>query len=98
MSNRMFTKRILLSIFFFQLRCCWIPCIDPGCKTAEHGGDIGETVFKQDGRRTGAQFFAWSGAVGDDPRIWVEFTKTRSQIVDWDVDRACNMLPCKGFG
>ncbi len=67
----MSTNLFVLIRMLGALRCGGIACIDPGFKTTEQGGDIGKTVFDQDGRRTGARFFIRSGTVGDDPGVRV---------------------------
>lgn len=70
----------------------------PGFKTAEHWGNLTEVIFKQYGRRTGARFFAGSGAVGDDPLFWIEFTEAGFQFLQRDVDRARDVSALVGIG
>ncbi len=53
-----------------------ITCIEPRLEAAKDGSCFLETVFKQDGRRTGAGFFAGSGAVGDDPLSFIKLAQT----------------------
>ncbi len=48
----------------------------PGNQTAKKRFDIGKTQFMQDLRRTGAGFFAWSGAIRNDLRIFSQFLIT----------------------
>ena len=45
----------------------WVVLFLPGAEATQDGGNVGKTIVKQGKRRTGAGFFAGSGAVGDDP-------------------------------
>ena len=49
-----------------------IACIDPRLQTTQDRADTRITVMQKDERRTGARVFVGSGAVGDDPFIFVE--------------------------
>ena len=46
--------------------------INPGSESTEECIHFYISILKQDERRTGARVFIWSGAVGDDPLIFVE--------------------------
>ena len=46
--------------------------IDPGLQTTKNGTDIGIAVMQKDERRTGARVFIKSGAVGNDPFVFIE--------------------------
>lgn len=70
-----------------MLRLNGIARIEPRLKTAEDGGCFLETVFKQNGRRTGAGFFAGSGAVGDDPLCFIKLAQTRFKFLAGYIDR-----------
>ena len=55
--------------------CLWfdrIPGFDPCGKTTQDGGDAGIAVLQKEERRTSARMLAKSGAVGDDPLVFVE--------------------------
>jgi len=71
-----------------KLWLCGIARIDPRLQAAEDGGCVLKTVLKQNGRRTGAGFFAGSGAVGDDPLCFIEFAQTRFKFFNRNVDCA----------
>jgi len=49
-----------------------ISCIDPGLQATKDGTDARIAVMQKDERRTGARVFVESGAVGDDPFIFIE--------------------------
>ncbi len=57
-----------------SLRLNWIPLVDPGFKTAQEGGNIGEAIGQHDLRRTGAALFIRSSAVGDNPILLAQLT------------------------
>jgi hypothetical protein len=56
----------------------------PGCETSQDGRHICKTVLQHDLRRTGAGFFARSGAVSNDPLIRVKFAQARFHILQRD--------------
>jgi hypothetical protein len=76
----------LFIFFFLYLWCDRVACIKPGCESTEQGCNVGKAIFDQDGRRTGARFFIWSGAVGDDPRLWVKFCEAGFDLCSWNID------------
>jgi hypothetical protein len=49
-----------------------IPCIDPGLQAAQDGTDTWIAVMQKDERRTGARVFVKSGAIGNDPFVFIE--------------------------
>ena len=50
----------------------WIARIDPGLQAAEQGRNIGVTLLNKIERRTGAGVFIGSGAIGDDPLVFIK--------------------------
>ena len=59
-----------LPVYFLGLNR--IARIDPRLKTAEQGFDLCVSIVQHEERRTGARMFVRSGAVGDDPLIFIE--------------------------
>jgi hypothetical protein len=64
------------------LRLDRVPCLLPGCKTAQDGSDFGISVMQKEERRTGARVFIQSGTVGDDPVVLI---KTQVGEVDFEL-------------
>ena len=55
---------------------------------------MGETIFEENFRRTGARLFGGSGAVGDDPLVWIEFTDAWFEFDERDRQRPRDVIGC----
>ena len=60
---------------------------------------MGKAIVQKEERRTGARVFILSGAVGDDPLVfieshacWIDF-----EFIQWNGDRARNVTCCKAL-
>ena len=73
------------SIYCFSLFHRMI-CLDPGCITTLDGVCTLEPLIHENARRTGAGLFGWSGTVGDDPLVWIEFRSACFQFFQRYVD------------
>jgi hypothetical protein len=56
----------------FRLRLHREARIDPRLQPAEDGSDFDEAILQQNERRTGAGVLVQSGAVGNDPLVFIE--------------------------
>ncbi len=65
-----------------ELRLGRVTGLLPGGESAQQRGDADELVLEQDERRTGAGFFRWSGAVGDNPGVFYP-VRLFGQAVRW---------------
>lgn len=81
-----------------SLRLGRISGLLPGGESAQQGGDAGESVLEQGERRTGAGFFRWSGAVGDNPIVFIQFAQAGGQFIFGDVERAGDVQQLERFG
>jgi hypothetical protein len=70
--------------FFLLAAFNRITGIFPGIEAAQDGVDVRKAVLKQDFRRTGARLFGWSGAIGDDPLIGIQFSDVRFELGQGD--------------
>ena len=61
-----------MDMIFIVLGFNRIASIDPGLQATQDGTDTRIAVVQKDERRTGACVFVKSGAVGDDPFIFIE--------------------------
>ena len=67
-----------------------IPCINPRLKPAKNRSDVCKAIVQKEERRTGARVFVLSGAVGDDPLIFIESYDGRVgfDLIHWNIERA----------
>ena len=71
--------------------------IDPRFQTAEQGFDSFVSVVQHEERRTGARVFVRSGAIGDDPLLFIEVDAcdVDLEFIQRDGQRADNVTLCK---
>ncbi len=90
-TNYLLVSGVLHLIFQPHLRLNRIIGINPCLNAAKDGGDILESVFNQNRRRTGACFFVGSGAVGSDPLGLIQFPEPRPKFGKRDIDCTCDV-------
>lgn len=74
--------------------------IDPSLQAAKESGDARIAIMQKDERRTGAGMFFHSGAVRNDPLIFIELQafRIRFDLAKLNVDRSGNVTGLKRSG
>ena len=80
----------------YCFRFQWIARILPGFHAADEHAHVGEIVFEQDQRRTGAGMLAVSSAVDDDDAPAWYFVNTRAQLLAPDAERSRYLHVARG--